>query len=181
MEAKAMIEEMKKIGPNEIAVTISVSVSSVHLKLVNKSDKETSRKNTARYSFVLTVLQHKFRMAPDDTLGVCMEIHDHHPTCAGLTPYQQQQWCVGALTNRILNRLIETELLRPVSLGTIPGGDDKEDEGKYGFPLSDEEIDSLGEVKDRLRDIEESVGSLVEMLDGMLGTNALLRHLHSLK
>ena len=181
MEATAFIEEVRKTGSNTFDVTISVSISSFHLKVIKKNDKETSRKNTARYSFVLTVLQHKFRMAPDDTLGVCMEIHDHHPTCAGLTPYQQQQWCVGALTNRIINRLIETELLRPVSLGTIPGGDDKEDEGKYGFPLSDEEIDSLGEVKDRLRDIEESVGSLVEMLDGMLGTNALLRHLHSLK
>jgi hypothetical protein len=181
MEAKAMIEEMKKIGPNDIAVRISVSISNVHLKLVDKNDKDTTRKNTARYSFVLTVLEHKFRMAPDENLGECMEIHDHHPTCAGLTPYQQNQWCVGALTNRIINRLIETELLRPFSLGTIPGGDEEEDEGENGFPLSDEEVDSLGEVKDRLRDIKGSIGSLVEMLDGMLGTNALLRHLHSLK
>ncbi len=181
MEAMATIEEMRKIGTNDIAVTISVSISNVHLKLVNKNGKDTTQKNIARYSFVLTVLEHKFRMRPDDGLGECMEIYDHHPTCAGLTPHQQQQWCVGALTNRIINRLIDTELLRPVSLGAIAGGDEEEDEWENDIPLSEEEVDSLGEVKDRLRDIEGSIGSLVDMLDGMLGTNALLRHLHNLK
>ncbi|RTZ94306.1 MAG: hypothetical protein DSY91_00500 [Deltaproteobacteria bacterium] len=164
MEATALVEKVKRISSNQYAVTFSVSISSFHLKLLDKNNKETDHKDKATYTFVLTVLDHKFHMDPEDALGECMEIRDNHETCKGLTPYQQRQWCVAELTHRVVNHLISTDLMKPVFLVDIPMWD-VEDE----FEIDDgEETPSpIGAIRKRLRDIESDIENLIDLLNGM--------------
>ena len=94
MEAKAVIKEIERISSNNISVRISISISNVHLKLVNKNDKKTTCKNKTRYSFFLTGLPPKSHITPDDALGECMETHEQNPVSLGLSFLLQKQWCV---------------------------------------------------------------------------------------
>ncbi len=164
MEATAFIEEVRKTGSNTFDVTISVSISSFHLKVIKKNDKETTHETKGRYSFVLTVLPHKFHMAPDNVLGECMEIRDNNDSCKGLTPYQQQQWCVGELTHRVVTHIISAELIKPFFLVDIPMSDSDD---TFPAVVDEETVSPFSAVRERLRKLENGIESLINLLDGM--------------
>ena len=103
-------------------------------------------------------------MAPEDALGECMEIRENHDTCAGLTPYQQEQWCVGELTHRVVNSILSTDLLKPIFLVDIPMTDANDD---FVYEDDGEEVSPIGAVKERLEELENGIESLIELLDGM--------------
>ncbi len=164
MEATAFIEEVRKTGSNTFDVTISVSISSFHLKLMKKNDGKTMHGKKERYSFVLTVFPHKFHMAPNDVLGECMEIRDNNDSCKGLTPFQQKQWCVGELTHRVVRNIISTELTEPIFLVDIPLSDSDD---KFPAEVDEETVSPFSAVRDRLQELEDSIESLINLLDGM--------------
>ncbi len=173
MEATAFVDQIKRVGSNQFAVTMSVSMNSFHLKLVDKNDGEATHKEKATYSFVLTVLAHKFHMAPDGALGECMEIRDNFGSCKGLTPYQQRQWCVGELTDRVVNHLIAADLLKPFFLVDIPMTEGGE---VFGAEGEVEEVSPIGALRERLRGIGSDIENLICLLNGMRAVTGITKN-----
>ena len=179
MKAKAMIEEMKRIGDNRISVTFSVSMNDFHLKLINKNDKKTTHEKKEFYSFVITILPHKFNMIPDDALGECMEVYEHNPSPLVLPFSQQKQWCVAALTNQIINHLFDATLLKPFSFADEFMDEDIDSD--TDFCLSDEGVSSMGTLREKLQDVENTVRRLIGVMDQLLLVSAISKEHHKEK
>jgi hypothetical protein len=169
MEATSFIEKIKRIDTNQFAVTISVSISNLYLQLLKNNDKKITSNDKMTYKFILTVLDHKFHMNPEDRLGECMEMYDNNETCAELTPFQRKQWCAGALTHKIVNHMLSTDLLNPFFLLDIP----MTAENDLDLPNCEDEVSPIGAMKEKLRDIENSVENFIELLDGMQVSSAI--------
>ena len=161
MEAIAFIDKIEKTGENKFNITFSLFTNNSFLKLLkSKNEEKTLRDQTGTYAFILGIYDDSYHMEPLGELQACMELYSRYGSGSGLNLLQQQQWCAGAMTEKIINDIISSEVLKPFSYLDLSGTPALSSSSNTG-------TSPVTALQDKAKDIENSVEAFLEFLEAI--------------